>query len=80
MSTADCSFAATGDQTATDPMLGSLADNGGQTLTRLPGGASPAIDAIPVGTAGLCDGSQPADQRGVARPTGPACDKGAVEQ
>jgi chitodextrinase len=41
----------------------------------LPAG-SPAIDAIPAGTAG-CTGS--ADQRGTARPQGGSCDIGAYE-
>ena len=55
-----------------DPHIGSLADNGGPTLTHalLPG--SPAIDAA--GPACL-----PYDQRGVPRPQGPACDIGAYE-
>lgn len=57
-----------------DPLLNALADNGGFTATMLPMAASPAIDA------GDCAGGQPAtDQRGVARPLGPACDIGAVE-
>jgi len=54
--------------------LGGLADNGGATMTHalLPG--SPAIDAVPAGTA--CPVT---DQRGVARTqTGP-CDSGAFE-
>jgi len=62
-----------------DPMLGPLADNGGDTLTHalLPG--SPAIDAIPVISCTL-----PADQRGGLRPvvqTAPdtPCDIGAFE-
>jgi CSLREA domain-containing protein len=63
-----------------DSLLGSLADNGGATATHLPAAGSGAIDAVPVGTAGLCDGSVSTDQRGVARPVGPACDVGAVEQ
>lgn len=63
-----------------DPLLGPLAGNGGATATHLPAAGSGAIDAIPVGTAGLCDGSVTTDQRGVARPVGPACDVGAVEQ
>lgn len=56
-----------------DPKLGPMQDNGGptQTMSLLPG--SPAIDA-----AGACP--PPAtDQRGVARPQGPACDIGAYE-
>lgn len=63
-----------------NPLLGTLANNGGPTQTRLPGVGSPAINAIPAGTVGLCDGSVPTDQRGVVRPQGAACDKGSVEQ
>jgi CSLREA domain-containing protein len=59
--------------------LGSLADNGGPTLTALPVPGSLAVDAIPVGTAGLCDATTPPDQRGITRPQGTACDIGAVE-
>jgi CSLREA domain-containing protein len=55
-------------------VLGPLQDNGGNTLTHalLPG--SPAIDAVPLDK---CDFD--ADQRGVARPQGQACDIGAFE-
>jgi hypothetical protein len=56
-----------------DARLGPLADNGGPTLTHLPPVDSPALDAA--GTAGCPD----ADQRGVTRPQGPACEIGAVE-
>src|SRR5262249_34207546 len=62
------------------PLLGRLANNGGPTSTRLPAPASPLINQIPVGTPGLCDGTIATDQRGVARPQGPACDVGSVEQ
>lgn len=57
----------------TDPNLGPLADNGGSTWTHalLPG--SPAIDE------GDDDVCLAADQRGVARPQGAACDIGAYE-
>lgn len=50
-----------------------LADNGGPTLTHLPVATGPAIDAT--------DGCPltPRDQRGVTRPSGAACDMGAVE-
>ena len=65
-----------GDQPNTDPQLGSLADNGGPTLTHLPASSSPAIDA---GGSGA-NGCPATDQRGVARPQGPACDSGAVER
>ena len=64
----------TGNITGSDPLLGPLADNGGPTLTHalLPG--SPAIDAVPGADCTLAT-----DQRGVARPQGPACDIGAFE-
>jgi predicted outer membrane repeat protein len=56
-----------------DPKLAPLANNGGltQTLALLPG--SPAIDA---GNPASCEA---ADQRGVTRPLGVACDIGAYE-
>ena len=56
-----------------DPLLDSLADNGGGTLTHalLPG--SPAIDA---GDPATC---LPTDQRSIVRPQGARCDIGAVE-
>ena len=54
-------------------MLGALADNGGPTLTMLPGTGSAAIDPSPAATS--CG---PADQRGFTSPQGP-CDIGAVE-
>ena len=75
-----CGLTGTGDHQGTDALLGSLANNGGPTLTQLPGTGSAAIDAVPVGTAGLCDGTVATDQRGVTRPTGTACDIGSVEQ
>ena len=60
--------------TVADPLLAPLADNGGPTMTQvlLPG--SPLIDAAPAGAD--CAGT---DQRGIARPQGPACDVGAYE-
>jgi CSLREA domain-containing protein len=70
-----CGFARTTDITGTDPLLGPLANNGGPTPTMalLPG--SPAIDH-----GGTAANSCPAtDQRGVARPQGPACDMGSFE-
>jgi hypothetical protein len=67
-----CGFTAPGDAQAVDPLLGTLADNGGPTRTRKPGVGSPAI-----GT-GTCN--TPLDQRGIARPQGGSCDKGSVEQ
>ena len=55
------------------PMLGPLANNGGQTQTMLPQAGSPAIDA---GNDANCPAT---DQRGVSRPQGVHCDIGAVE-
>jgi CSLREA domain-containing protein len=75
-----CNLTHATDQTSIDPLLGPLVDNGGPTLTHLPAVGSPAREAIPAGAAGLCDGTVPADQRGVARPQGAACDIGSVEQ
>ena len=69
-----CSFTTSTDLQNTDPKLASaLASNGGptQTLALLDG--SPAINQIP---ASSCSS---ADQRGVSRPQGPACDMGAFE-
>jgi hypothetical protein len=63
-----------------DPLLGLLADHGGPTWIRPPLLGSPALDAIPIGTPGLCDGAVPTDQRGIPRPQGGACDIGAVER
>ncbi|MCP4702457.1 MAG: hypothetical protein GY862_37200, partial [Gammaproteobacteria bacterium] len=64
-------FVNTGDTTGTDPLLGALQDNGGRTETMLPG--APAIN---VGNNAACE---TADQRGVPRPLGTACDIGAVK-
>jgi predicted outer membrane repeat protein len=67
-----CNLNATGDRPGiTDAKLGPLADNGGPTLTHMPLADSEAIDNG--------SGCPPTDQRGVARPIGPACDIGAVE-
>jgi hypothetical protein len=67
-----CFLTSTGDLPNHNPLLGSLADNGGPTETQalLPG--SPAIDA------GATQGCPQADQRGVTRPQG-ACDIGAYQ-
>jgi hypothetical protein len=61
------------DLTNTDPLLGTLADNGGPTSTMalLPG--SPAIDA------GAAVAGVTTDQRGISRPQGAAPDIGAFE-
>ena len=54
-----------------NPLLGPLGEDFGGTQTMRPAAGSPAIDA------GLnCTAT---DQRGIARPQGPACDMGTVE-
>jgi CSLREA domain-containing protein len=75
-----CEFDA-GQFSDTDPMLGPLTANGGDTLTHRPAHGSPAIDAGESGSP-YC---RSFDQRGVARPIdgdgngSPGCDIGSVE-
>jgi hypothetical protein len=69
----DCNFTAAGDSSNTDPLLGPLQDNGGPTMTLALSPGSPALDRIPPANCAAMD------QRGVARPQGPACDIGAFE-
>lgn len=60
----------------TDPLLGTLGMNGGQTLSLLPGVASPVLDAgDPAGT-----GLLPGDQRGLPRVISARVDLGATER
>jgi CSLREA domain-containing protein len=69
-----CNLTQPHDQPNTNPLLGSLADNGGATLTHALLLGSPAIDA------GDCSGATiSVDQRGVVRPQDIACDIGAYE-
>ncbi|MFN2622804.1 MAG: choice-of-anchor Q domain-containing protein [Chthoniobacterales bacterium] len=70
-----CGLANTGDRQGPsfDPRLGSLQNNGGPTLTLMPGSGSPAIDN---GTGVTAPST---DERGVMRPQGAAVDIGAVE-
>jgi len=67
------------DMEVANPMLDSLADNGGGTMTLALLTGSPLIDA---GSNDLC--ADPlvgnVDQRGAARPEGASCDIGAHEQ
>ncbi|HNB54907.1 MAG TPA: choice-of-anchor Q domain-containing protein, partial [Anaerolineales bacterium] len=82
-----CTFVAgTGDVTGQAPLLGSLADNGGPTLTYalLPG--SPAIDTANPADPGVTpDACATLDQRGISRPADgnndevAQCDMGAFE-
>ncbi len=66
-----CHLTGTGDLTNTNPRLGALQNNGGPTLTHALLLGSPALDSG--------SGCPAVDQRGVARPFGPACDRGAYE-
>ena len=68
-----CGFGASGDLPNTSPVLGPLQDNGGPTDTHALLAGSPAIDA---GDNAACPS---ADQRGITRPQGVACDIGAFE-
>jgi Domain of unknown function DUF11 len=72
-SDASCMFTDAASKKATDPKLGPLADNGGETDTLALLAGSPAIDA------GTAEGCPATDQRGVSRPLGSACDIGAYE-
>jgi CSLREA domain-containing protein len=68
-----CFLTSTGDLPKHDPLLASLAFNGGPTETEALLHGSPAIDA------GASDGCPRDDQRGVTRPQGAGCDIGAYE-
>jgi len=57
-----------------DPQLDPLADNGGPTPTRLPAIISPVVGLVPVTDCPLAG-----DQREAPRPSGTACEAGAVE-
>jgi CSLREA domain-containing protein len=80
--TTGCTMAlGTGDQTGVDPALGTYADNGGSTNTRLPNLGSPLVDAGDPATPGSGGTACAAvDQRGYSRPAGSGCDIGAVER
>ncbi|HET7454811.1 MAG TPA: choice-of-anchor Q domain-containing protein [Solirubrobacterales bacterium] len=70
---ASCMFTDGGSKENTDPQLGPLQNNGGETDTLALPARSPAVDA------GTNDGCPATDQRGVTRPQGSACDIGAFE-
>ncbi|MHC1766206.1 MAG: FG-GAP-like repeat-containing protein [Verrucomicrobiia bacterium] len=72
-SDASAGFTASSSRASLDPMLDPPADNGGPTPTMALLSGSPAIDAA---DASACPQT---DQRGVPRPSGPACDIGAFE-
>ena len=78
-----CGLTEASDQTSLTAMqlnLGALQDNGGLTLTQLPGSGSLAIDVIDAAECvDLIGQPVTSDQRGVSRPQGPQCDVGSVE-
>jgi len=57
-----------------DPLLGALANNGGSTLTMMPGAGSPVLGAANPA------GAPATDQRGYTRTTNGRADMGAVER
>jgi CSLREA domain-containing protein len=69
-----CSLTATGDITSSAPLLGPYQDNGGSSWSYALLPNSPALNA------GSNVGCPATDQRGFARPHGPACDIGALEE
>lgn len=69
-----CGFTNPDDLPNTNPHLGPLADNGGETFTHALLTGSPAIDHIHLEECVLST-----DQRDVARPQGDKCDVGAYE-
>ncbi|MCO5206950.1 MAG: hypothetical protein M9928_18215, partial [Anaerolineae bacterium] len=84
---ASCGFSGVGSDINATLNLGDLADNGGPTLTHLPGAGSGTIGLIPNGTTISNNGTTwtcnqtATDQRGTARPItgGDDCTAGAVE-
>jgi len=77
---ASCSLAGSGDQNGLASRLDVLGDNGGPTDTHAPIVGSPLVDAgDPAGCSDENGAALLADQRGLPRPLGAACDVGAVE-
>lgn len=73
----NCGLTHATDQTAVSASalgLGALAFTGGSTRTNMPSASSVALNTA---RSTYCT---PTDQRGTARPQGPACDAGAVER
>lgn len=69
-----CVLAEADDQAGAEPGIGPLADNGGFTPTHALLAGSAALDAAAAAT---CPAT---DQRGVTRPQGAGCDRGAFER
>jgi len=69
-------FPAAHDVMDVDLIMSAPANNGGTTLTQIPGAM--VRNTIPVGTNG-CGNTVSNDQRGFVRPVGAGCDKGSLE-
>jgi hypothetical protein len=70
---ASCNMTASGDLQNSNPLVQTLANNGGSVLTGALAAGSPAIDA------GTNTGCPATDARGTTRPQGKSCDIGAYE-
>ncbi|CAG0936620.1 hypothetical protein TFLX_05501 [Thermoflexales bacterium] len=68
-----CGFSQVHDLPSTNPQLGPLRNNGGDSLTRAIAFGSPAQDSA------VTPCSPPTDQRGIIRPQLGSCDRGAYE-
>ena len=79
MTDATCLAPGAGNAVVPTLGLGPLAANGGPTATHLPSATSALLDVVAPGV-GSCTAAYAVDQRGLARPSGPACDVGAVER
>ncbi|MBI3161551.1 MAG: S-layer homology domain-containing protein [Chloroflexi bacterium] len=73
---ATSTFACSAPYSTADPVLGSLASNGGPTQTMSIGQISPALNT---GDAATCTTVGNVDQRNTVRPQGTVCDIGAYE-
>jgi predicted outer membrane repeat protein len=69
-----------GNLIGTTVTLAALADNGGATRTRMPASGAVSVDLVPAARCDGLDGALGEDQRAIPRPSGDACDAGAVER
>lgn len=75
-----CNLLGVGDRNNTNPLLASLANNGGPTMTHALLSGSSAYDAVPLASCtGPTGTALTTDQRGSVRPQGAACDAGSFE-
>ena len=73
-----CGLTAGTSITNTDPLLGPLADNFGETQSHLPAQNSPLLNQVPNGVNG-CGTTVTTDQRAISRTDHLPCDIGSVE-